>query len=128
MSFPHPLKRTFRYLEWIFIIVHFSMGFNDTKYNFPVAIEIYTFFFVLSWVYPINRPYWQRCCYIILGLVMTVWARYLGIDIELFLFFYIAKSYFLLNRRITLFITIFTGLIWSIRDLQRNKIPVIQLE
>lgn len=116
MSFPHPLPRTFRYLEWIFIITHFGLGFNSPEYNLPTALGFYGFFFLLSWLYRDDRPYWQGCCYIVLALAVTVWARRIGIDLGLFLFFYISKSYFLLNRRATIFITILTGVIWTMSE------------
>jgi len=116
MSFPHPIPRTFRSLEWIFILFHFGTEFNSPEYNLPAALGFYSFFFLLSWLYPSDRPYWQRCCYIVLALAVTIWARGVGIDIGLFLFFYISKSYFLLNRRATIFITIFSGVIWTMTE------------
>lgn len=68
---------------------------------------------MLGWLYPHHCPYWQRLIYIIVGLVIAVFARSIGVDIGLFVSLYIAKSYFLLNRRLTIFITIITGIAWT---------------
>ncbi len=116
MTFPHPLQRTFRYLELIFITANFSVGFNSPEYNLPAALSFYSIFFLMSWLYPSDRSYWQRCCYIFVGISLTILARRLGVDVGLFLFFYISKSYFLLHHRATIFITILTGVLWTISE------------
>ncbi len=116
MVFPHPLPRTFRSLEWIFILAHFGTGFKSPHYNLPVALGFYSFFFLLSWVYPSDRPVWQRYCYIGLGLAVTLWARRIGLDLGLLLFFYLSKSYFLLKRRATFCLTLVTGVLWTLSE------------
>lgn len=110
------LPRIFRYLEWIYITAHFGMWNNSPGYSLPVVLGVYGIFFCLGWLYPSNRPYWQRFSYVVLGLTITVCARRIGIDLGFFLFFYIAKSYFLLNRRITILIAFLTGIIWTISE------------
>jgi signal transduction histidine kinase len=116
MIFLRSLPRTFRYLEWIFITVHFGVWLSRPEYSLPTLLGFYGILFVLGWLFPCERPYWQRFSYIVLGLTITVWARRVGIDLGLFLFFYISKSYFLLNRRMTIIITAFTAMPWVISE------------
>lgn len=110
------LPRTFRYLEWIYITAHFGMWISGTKHHLPVLLGGYAVFFVLGWLFPSDRPYWQRWSYIILGLVTTLCVRIMGVDLDLFLFFYLSKSYFLLNRRTTILITVFTAIPWTMSE------------
>ncbi|MEJ6485622.1 sensor histidine kinase [Nostoc punctiforme UO1] len=116
MIFLRSLPWTFRYLEWIFITVHFGVWLSRAEHNLLTLLGFYGILFVLGWLFPCERPYWQRFSYIALGLTITVFARRVGIDLGLFLFFYISKSYFLLNRRMTIIITAFTAIPWAISE------------
>ncbi len=116
MIFLRSLPLTFRYLEWIYITAHFGMWFNSPDINLPITLASYGIFFALSWLYPSQRPYWQRFIYIVFALTMVVCVRRAGIDLALFLCFYNAKSYFLLSRRVTIIITIFTAIPWAINE------------
>lgn len=113
MSLQRSLPWTFRYLEWIYITAHFGVGFNSSGFAIPIVLGFYSIFFVLGWLYPRHCSHWQRLVYIIVGLAVAIFARSIGVDIGLFVSFYIAKSYFLLNRRLTIFITIITGIAWT---------------
>ena len=110
---PEIAPQNFRYLEWIYITAHFGVGFNSSTFSFPIVVGFYGIFFVLGWLYPNRCPYWQRLTYIITGIAIAVIARNIGVDIGLFVSFYIAKSYFLLHRRQTIFIAIITGFAWT---------------
>ncbi len=109
MSLQKSLPWTFRYLEWIYITAHFGVGFNNSTFALPINVGFYSIFFSLGLFYPDRGPYWQRLVYIILGLAIAVFARSIDIDSGLFVSLYIAKSYFLLYRRPTIFITVITG-------------------
>lgn len=113
MNFDRFLPRTLRYIEWIYITVHFGMWYKDPNFNLLLALGCYAVFFMLGWLYPRDRPHWQRFSYVILGLTTAILGRRFGVDIGLFLFFYLAKSYFLLGRRFTIPIAIVTGIIWT---------------
>lgn len=113
MSLQRSLPWTFRYLEWIYITAHFSVGLNSSTFALPIFLGFYSIFFVLGWLYPHHCPYWQCLIYIIVGLAIAVFVRSIGVDIGLFVSLYIAKSYFLLNRRLTIFITIITEIAWT---------------
>lgn len=113
---PQSLPRTFRYLEWIYITAHFGISFASPVQHLPTILGCYGVFFLLSWFFPSDRPYWQRLGYIVLGLTMTVGVRQVGIDLGLFLFFYLSKSYFLLHRRMTLLIATCTAIPWAMSE------------
>lgn len=116
MRFVQSLPKNFRYLEWIYIAAHFGMYFKMPGYNLGSLIAVYSIYFLLGWIFPSNRPYWLRCSYILIGLTVVVSFRSMGIDIGLFVFFYLAKSYFLLGHRTTLIITAFTAIPWTISE------------
>lgn len=113
MSLQKSLPQTFRYLEWIYITAHLGVGFSRSTFLLPIVVGFYSIFFVLGWLYPTRRPYWQCLIYIVSGLAIAVLARSIGVDIGLFVSFYIAKSYFLLNRRLKILIAIITGFAWT---------------
>lgn len=116
MTLLRSLPRTFQYVEWIYFTVHLGKWSNSPGFNLPAVLGVYSIFFLLGWLYPSERPYWQRFGYIILGLAITVSVRRIGIDLSLYLLFYIAKSYFLLNRRRTILIAFCTGIAWTISE------------
>lgn len=116
MRFIQSLPKNFRYLEWIYIAAHFGMYFNMPGYNLGALISVYSIFFILGWIFPNNRAYWLRCSYILITLTVVVCFRSAGIDVGLFIFFYLAKSYFLLGHRSTLIITAFTAIPWTISE------------
>ena len=116
MRFVQSLPKNFRYLEWICIAIHFGMYFNMPGYNNVTLIAVYSIYFLLGWIFPSNRPYWLRCSYILIGLTVVVCFRSVGVDIGLFVFFYLAKSYFLLGHRTTLIITAFTAIPWTVSE------------
>ena len=116
MSLQKSLPWTFRYLEWIYITAHFGVGFNSATFALPINAGFYSIFFLLGLFYPNRRPHWQRLTYIITGLAIAVFARSIDIDSGLFVSLYIAKSYFLLHRRTTIFIIVITGFAGTASD------------
>jgi hypothetical protein len=108
MAFPYPLRRNFRYIEWIFLMVHFGTWLSNGIYSrLPILLSVYCVILLFTWFFPSERPYWQRFGYIILPLIIIVFIRRIDIDLGLLLFIYFAKSYFLLNRRMTILIAAF---------------------
>ncbi|MUG99030.1 sensor histidine kinase [Scytonema sp. UIC 10036] len=119
-----------RYIEWI-MILGVSLGFildgtfqisATTSLQVILCLVAYT---LLSLIFPINRPLWQRQIYVISGIILALFIRFIGIGIELFLYFYIAKSCFLLNRKfliMTVALTIIVGVfvfVWSLPEAAR---------
>jgi signal transduction histidine kinase len=110
MNFPRSLPQSFRSLEWIFLTSHLGIWLSASGYNLPLVIAFCSLLFLISWVFPINRPLWQRLIYIVLGLLTIHVARMLNVDFGIFQFIYFAKSYFLLGHRSTIALIIGTAL------------------
>lgn len=97
-------RSNLRYSEWV-MIVGVSLGFLlDGSFQASIATSLQVVFCLvgyalLSLVFPINRPLWQRQVYVLAGILLAIFIRVTGIGIELFLYLYIAKSCFLLNRK-----------------------------
>jgi signal transduction histidine kinase len=125
------IVKTLRYLEWSFLTVHIVMCLDI--YSYKTAPEYFWLmpffvvaFVVLSWIYPVNRPNWQRQAYIFLGLFLAVVANFMGISFDMVVFVYIAKSCFLLNRKSILPIVAITGIAWVTSDI-RDTIETLKL-
>lgn len=103
------LPQFFRSLEWIFLTAHLGMWLSTSGYNLPLVLSFCGTLFLMSWVFPINRPRWQRLSYIVLGLLIILWARSLNVDLFLQLI-YFGKSYFLLGHRSAIALVIITAL------------------
>jgi signal transduction histidine kinase len=110
MNFLRSLPQSFRSLEWIFLTSHLGIWFSASGYDLPLVIVFCSLLFLMSWVFPINRPLWQRLSYIVIGLVTIYLARILNVDLGIFQFLYFGKSYFLLGHRSTIALTIVTAL------------------
>jgi signal transduction histidine kinase len=108
------LPRAFQLMEWMYMATHFGMSSYSPGYNLPAVLAIYSIFFLMGWLYPIERPYWQRLVYVFLGLTISVWAKQVGIGLDLFLFFYIAKGSFLLSYHMSVCITVLVGIVWTV--------------
>jgi signal transduction histidine kinase len=131
------IVKTLRYLEWSFLTVHIVMDWNISNFQtnperFWSILVFLVAFVVLSWIYPVNRPYWQRQAYIFFGLFLAVVANFMGISFDLVVYVYIAKSCFLLNRKSILPIVAITGIAFVISDikdtLETLKLTQQQLE
>ena len=105
------IPRILRYVEWALIAI---VILNSTLVGDLSVIPGSAFlaaFTLLSFIFPIHHPCWQRRAYIALGLFLVVVAYSLGIDFNIFLYLYIAKSCFLLERKSVIAIVIITGII-----------------
>lgn len=109
MFFVRSLRQNFRSLEWIFLTAHLGMFLSASGYNLPLVLGFCSALFLMSWVFPINRPRWQRLSYIVLGLLIILWARSLNVDLFLQLI-YFGKSYFLLGHRSAIALVIITAI------------------
>jgi signal transduction histidine kinase len=109
-------SQNFRYLEWIYMAIHFGMEVSRSDGSLLTSLGFYGVFFCLGWIFPSQRSRQQRILYIVAGLGTTIVARCYDLDLGLFLFFYFAKSYFLLNRRITVALCFFAAIPWTISE------------
>lgn len=93
--------------------------------NRPLAFEMRTDEYVLfsiagilailSTIFPINRPVWQRRTYIFVEIFCLLVSRaFSEYGLNLFLYVVFVKSSFLLSRRDVIYTTIVTGIAWQI--------------
>jgi signal transduction histidine kinase len=116
LFFQRSRSQNFRSLEWIYLTISFGMWLTQPNVSLAVILSFYSIFLLLSCV-----PQWlqsrrERLLYIVAGLSTTIASRYYGLDLVLFLYFYFAKSDFLLNRRMTIGLLILTAVPWTVSD------------
>ena len=101
-----------RYLEWLFLAVHLLLAVTIGGDKLIVNIAVYCIFIVLSWILPVHRYLKFRQAYILFAMVCIVWANFIGVSLDLLVYLYIAKSFFLVGSKSTIYITIATGIGW----------------
>jgi signal transduction histidine kinase len=105
------IYRLLRYVEWALVaIVALNSAMNDDA-NVWLGMLFLAAFAGLSLILPMRRRLWQRRGYIITGLALVLIAYSLGIDFNVFLYLYVAKSCFLLDRKSVFAIVIITAII-----------------
>lgn len=147
LKLPNSLQ-TLRYLEWTFLLLtlvgevltsHLRISqFAPLPLVSPVvwSCSFLLLFGLLSLVFPLNRPYWQRLVYVLLE-IFLVTAACLVSGVRFFPFIYttvVAKSCFLLNRRGVIFTVVLTvlafvvGMIWRVQSviLSRDSLAVLE--
>lgn len=67
-------------------------------------------FFILSFIFPVDRPTWQKKLYIAIEIILINLAFYLGVEFEILLYFNLAKACFILNRRDGIIAIILAGI------------------
>jgi signal transduction histidine kinase len=103
-NFSPTFRRSLRSIEWLLVVAFLLVygldpQFNDSPIEALVTIACGFSFVGLSWALPTHRPVWQRQIYLLSGVLLSLLVRSMGLDWDLFLYFYIAKSCFLLERR-----------------------------
>lgn len=98
------IKNTLRYLEWILILVTIPVSLINGENTAKISVFLLAFA-VLSWLFPIDRPFWIKQGYVLFGIFLVSLARFVDnrLDLTIMIFFYIAKSCFLLDRRAVFF-------------------------
>jgi signal transduction histidine kinase len=122
-----------RYLEWLFLAVHLLMEITAGGNKLLFNLTVYGICSIFSWIFPINRPLRFRQAYILLAMLLFVWANFLNVSLDLLVYLYIAKSFFLVGSKSTIYITILTGIGWiasecfsEIQELQ--QLDVVRFE
>ena len=105
-----------RYVEWLFLGVHIVMGISSGNNNWVLSLTFYVIVIVLSWILPLDRPLILRQAYILLAIILMVCANFLGVSLDLVLYLYIAKSFFLVGGKRTYLTAAITGIAWIISD------------
>ena len=119
------LIRRLRYLEWLFLAVHLLLAITAGS-DMLLNLFVYGIFVVFSWTLPINRPLRFKQAYILLVMLSIVCANFLGVSLDLLVYLYLAKSFFLVGGKNTIYFTILTGIGWiasecfsEIQEIQR---------
>jgi signal transduction histidine kinase len=76
------------------------------------CIVFNTFFFLLSFIFPLNHPLWQRRAYVALEVFLTGIAIAAGVELSFVLYLLLIKSCFLLSRREVILTTVVGGIVW----------------
>ncbi len=109
------IGQTLRYVEWILLGVSalselrwfYAIGSPERAFK---ILAFYSAFALLSWVFPMECPLWQRRGYIFLGILLAVSALGMSLGTSLILYLYIAKGWFLLDRKSVLITIVITGI------------------
>jgi len=117
------ISKILRYIEWLFLgilalrmlfpMLYKPLGYEISSGDF-VVLCVYILFVVLSFWFPAERPLWQRRGYLwieIFALLATRLFSHWGLDI--FLWFVLVKSCFLLSRREVIFTVVTSGVAWQ---------------
>ena len=75
------------------------------------------FFWLLSFIFPIERPVWQKRLYIALEIILINLALLYGIEFSNLMYFVLAKACFMLTRKDAITTIVITGL----TNLSRSK-------
>ncbi len=104
-------------VQWVKLIVLLasllsgllSTHFRDNPDLLPVFIAFNLAFLLLSFFFPVNRPFWQRRAFITMEMALIVSAAWLRLWFDLLMYFFLVKSCFLLSRRDVVLTLILTG-------------------
>lgn len=121
MVFLRSLPQFFRSSEWIFLIAHLGVLLSASGHSLSIVVGSCSTLFLLSWLFPLHRPRWQRLSYIILGTTTILGAGFFGVNLGLFLQVYAAKSYFLLGRRTAIALVALTAIPWTLNEYARES-------
>ena len=103
-----------RYLEWLFILTHLILSATSSYDRLLLHLAVYGIFIVFSLNLPSNRPLKFRRAYILLAMVSIVCANFLDVSLDLLIYLYIAKSFFLIGGKNTVYVTVVTGIGWVV--------------
>ena len=121
LKHPSSIRRTISYVEWSILTVYFLLFLlnrSETNYSslpIPTYVRLAQLITLaaLSFLFPINRPIWQRRTYILLEILAIMIPASFGIYFHISLYFILVKSCFLLKRKEVVFATIVLGIVWN---------------
>ncbi len=105
-----------RYVEWLFLAVHMVMGISSGNDNLVLSLAFYGIVIALSWILPLDRPLILRQAYVLLAILLMVCANFVGVSLDLVLYLYIAKSFFLIGSKKTYLTAAIAGIVWVVSD------------
>jgi signal transduction histidine kinase len=107
---------TLRYAQWVLLLMVILLYVGTavaigTAAALPKVIAFNLVLFLFSFIFPLDRPRWQRYTYVALEISIVLVAQaLLGTDVTVLLYFFLIKSCFLLSRRDVLFTVAIAGL------------------
>jgi signal transduction histidine kinase len=95
------IPSTFRYVEWILLPGSALITWNNSvgEHHHGPLILIFCAWAGLSFIFPIDRPLWQRRSYVAIKISLALLAQSMSGYFGLLLYFTLVKSCFLLSRR-----------------------------
>jgi signal transduction histidine kinase len=115
------LRWTLRCVEWTLLVMEIAIAVADGEVIVPYQLAAFNVtFFLLSFIFPSDRPLWQRRTYIAIEMLLIITANALGLGLGSLLYFFLFKSCILLSRRDVVLTVIATGvahifsLAWSL--------------
>jgi signal transduction histidine kinase len=134
------LRRMLRYAEWALILMvlllywidHHFYQIQELPSVFPQAAIFCVFFFILSFIFPIDRSRLQRRLYVFVEVMLILIAQLSWVQLDVLLYFILIKSCFFLSRREVIFAVVATGvgyvlsISWSIQRLAPKMLEAIQ--
>lgn len=113
------IRKALLYAEWTILFFTFLVvtlnGDTGSGYSPLPDIAIYALLSgmtLLSFIFPVNRPLWQRRAYVFIEMLLILPSRITEWNLEIIMYFFIAKSCFLLSRKDLAIAIVFTGIAW----------------
>ncbi|MBE9117367.1 sensor histidine kinase [Lusitaniella coriacea LEGE 07157] len=112
------LHRTFLWIEWSILLIYFLLILTAFPKIFPFRQTIILLVTlgvcgVLSFIFPLKRPLWQRRAYILLDILVLLPSRaFTNGSLDLLLYLFLGKSCFLLKRPDAILTAIASGVAW----------------
>ena len=106
------LVRRLRYLEWVFLTTHFILSVSSDNFNILLHFAVYSIFIASSYFFPSGLAVKWRQAYILSAMLLIAVANVLDVSLDMLLYIYIAKSFFLIGRKRTIWTTIVAGIAW----------------
>jgi signal transduction histidine kinase len=105
----------FRQVEWVLLvgIGLISLISGRETLSLPHFL-IFAAWVGLSFIFPRDRPLWQRYVYISIAVLLSLVSRAIGWGFDLLLYLVIIKSCFLLNRKDVVWVALIAWLGWLI--------------
>lgn len=109
------LRWTLRCGEWVLLLMTILIYVLDQASTPDLLLKCILFntlFFLLSFIFPLNHPLWQRRAYIAFEVFLTGIAIAAGVELSFVLYLLLIKSCFLLSRREVILTTVVGGVVW----------------
>lgn len=101
--------------EWLLLLVTILIYAIDETSSPELLLQCIgfsTLFYLLSFIFPLDRPLWQRRTYIALEVGLTGIAISSGIEVSFILYLLLIKACFLLSRFEVILTNIIGGIVW----------------